>query len=155
MLLLTLACLGVLAGCGSVKRVKNVVGRAIPGRNSELSVKVDIAAEANLNSPIAVDVAFIKDKGLMKSALTMQAQDWFGKKDELRRRFRKSLQVGSWEWVPGQSVTPIVINVPRKLAGAMVFANYASPGSHSAPLPLGGKVSISMQQNDFTLESNK
>jgi len=154
-LVLAFSVLWTMAGCKSVKGVKGAVGRAIPFRSSELSIKVDIAAEANHNSPIALDVALIKDKDLMKSALAMPAQDWFGKKKDLRRRFGKRLQVTSWEWVPGQTISPIVIDVPWKLSGVMVFANYSSPGSHSAPLPLGGKVSISLKQDDFTLENDK
>ncbi len=108
-----------MAGCKSVKGVKGAVGKAIPFRSSELSIKVEIASEANHNSPIALDVALIKDKDLMKSAMAMPAQDWFGKKSDLRRRFGKRLQVSSWEWVPGQIVTPIEIDIPRKFAGAM------------------------------------
>ncbi len=34
----------------------------------------------------------------------------------------------------------------------MIFANYASAGPHSAPLPTSGKVTIFLDDDDFTVE---
>jgi len=120
---------------------------------SPLNLKATIAASANNNSPVELDVVLIKDKGFWKTAPSMSAKDWFAQKDDLERRYRSKLVVSSWEWVPGQHIDPLVIRVPRWLNGAMVFASYPSPGTHSAPLPKGGKVSVSLQDNDFTLEA--
>jgi len=119
---------------------------------SPLDLKTSIAADANNNSPVELDVVLIKDKGLWKTAPSMTAKDWFGQKQDLERRYRNKLIVNSWEWAPGQPINPIVIRVPRGLNGAMVFASYPSPGTHSAPIPKGGKVAIALKQDDFTLE---
>ncbi|MGH9561471.1 MAG: hypothetical protein ACRD3S_08450, partial [Terracidiphilus sp.] len=122
---------------------------------SPLGLQVSIDPTANNNSPVELDAVLIKDRGFWKTAPSMAAKDWFAQKGDLERRYQSKLIVSSWEWPPGQPIAPIVIRVPRWLKGAMVFASYPSPGTHSAPVPKGGKVSISLQQDDFTLEMLK
>ncbi|HEY1255154.1 MAG TPA: hypothetical protein VGF01_10270 [Terracidiphilus sp.] len=122
---------------------------------SPLELKVSIDPNANNDTPVELDVALINDKALWKTAPSMTAKDWFAQKSDLERRYQKKLTVSSWEWVPGQSVNPMVIRIPRWLNGAMVFANYPSPGTHSAPVAKGSKVAITLEQDDFTLEKSK
>jgi hypothetical protein len=43
--------------------------------------------------------------------------------------------------------------VPVDTLGAMMFANYASAGPHSAPLPVSGKIVIFLDDDDFTIQS--
>ena len=62
------------------------------------------------------------------------------------------MEVRSWEWVPGQNVAPITLVVPVDTQAAMMFANYASAGPHSAPLPMSGKVAIFLDDEDFTID---
>jgi type VI secretion system protein len=145
-----LTCAGI-SGCSKVKGIAN---RATL-RPNPVDLNVNIDPTANKNSPVALDIVLIKDKNFWKAAPAMSAKDWFAQKRDLQRRYGKKLQVNSWEWVPGQPIAPITVKVPRWLSGAMVFANYPSPGTHSAPLPLGGKVSISLQTDDFTMETGK
>ncbi len=154
-LLLMLFIPGLIPGCSKVKsRATKIANRAtLRPSPTDLNVKIDPLA--NKNSPVALDVVLIKDKNFWKTAPAMTAKDWFAQRSDLQRRYGKKLQVSSWEWVPGQSIAPITVKVPRWLSGAMVFANYPSPGIHSAPLPLGGKVSIFLQQDDFTMEAGK
>ncbi len=122
---------------------------------SPLDLKASINADANNNSPVELDVALIHDKNFWKTAPSMTAKEWFAQKKDLERRYREKLTVSTWEWVPGQPINPIVIRVPRWLNGAMVFADYPSPGTHSAPITKGGKVAISLELDDFTLEVSK
>jgi type VI secretion system protein len=148
------------AGCGHAKKAvdstKKVAGGVVDKvtlKPSPLNLNVGIDPAANGNSPVALDVVLIKDKNFWKAAPAMSAKDWFAQRSDLERRYRSKLQVQSWEWVPGQPIAPIVVKVPRWCSGAMVFADYPSPGSHSAPIPLGGKVTISLQPNDFLMET--
>lgn len=134
-----------MLACSHAKKVVNIATL----RPGPLNLNVAIDPAANGNSPVALDVALVKDKNLWKTAQAMAAKDWFAQRSDLERRYRAKLEVHSWEWVPGQEVQPITINVPRRFSGAMVFADYPSPGTHSAPIPLGGSVTISLQQNDF------
>jgi type VI secretion system protein len=122
---------------------------------SPLDLKVSIGPTANNSTPVELDVVLIKEKSFWKTAPSMTAKDWFAQKKDLERRYQKKLMVSSWEWAPGQAINPIMVRVPRWLNGAMVFASYPSPGTHSAPLAKGGKVAISLGQDDFTLEISK
>jgi type VI secretion system protein len=144
-----------IPGCSKLKSTaKGVVDRAtLKPKPTDLNVKIDNAA--NSNSPVALDVVLIKDKNFWKSAPAMSAKDWFAQKSDLQRRYGKKMQVQSWEWVPGQPIGPITVKVPRGLSGAMVFANYPTPGTHSAPLPLGSKININLQKEDFTMGQGK
>jgi type VI secretion system protein len=159
-LLLAAVVLLALAGCSHTKKIvdstKKAAGSVVDKvtlRPSPLDLNVGIDKKANGDSPVALDIVLIKDKNFWKTAPSMTAKDWFAQRDDLQRRYRTKLQVRSWEWVPGQPIAPIMVKVPRWFSGAMVFADYPSPGTHSAPVPLGGKVRISLQQDDFILET--
>src|SRR5215471_17232294 len=141
MLSLLMICGGCTA-CGGIKNKAKAVANRVTLRPSPVNLNVGIDANANKNSPVALDVVLIKDKNFWKTAPAMMAKDWFAQRSDLQRRYGKKLQVRSWEWVPGQPIAPITVKVPRWLSGAMVFANYPTPGTHSAPLPLGGKIKI-------------
>lgn len=151
LLLLMSSLMAMTAGCNHAKKIARIVTL----RPSELMLNVGVDPAANKKQPVAVDVAFIRDKNFWKTAPTMAAKDWFGQKSDLQRRYGKKLQVHSWEWVPGQSVAPVTLKVPRGFSGAMIFANYPSPGTHSAPVPLGGQIKISLLQDDFTMKSDQ
>ncbi len=151
---LLMICAGFTA-CSGIKNKAKAAANLAMLRPSPVNLNVGIDANANKNSPVALDVVLIKDKNFWKTAPAMTAKDWFAQRSDLQRRYGKKLQVTSWEWVPGQPIAPITVKIPRRLSGAMVFANYSSPGTHSAPLPLGGKISISLQQDDFTMEAGK
>jgi type VI secretion system protein len=157
---LTSALVVVLAACSHTKKVVDGTKKAVDKvvdkvtfRPSPLDLNVGIDSAANGNSPVALDVVLIKDKNFWKTAPSMTAKDWFAQRDDLERRYRNRLQVHSWEWVPGQPIPPINFTVPRRFSGAMVFADYPTPGTHSAPIPLGGKVVISLQKDDFLMET--
>lgn len=157
---MTLVLILGLAGCSHTKKVVDSAKKGVDKvvdkvtlRPSPLDLNVGIDPAANGNSPVALDVVLIKDKNFWKAAPAMTAKDWFAQRDDLERRYRTKLQVRSWEWVPGQPIPPINVKVPRRFSGAMVFADYPTPGTHSAPIPLGGKVVISLQANDFVMET--
>lgn len=148
----TFTVMGVLVGCGVPKSVAKRAARTSHVSSGKLFLHVALSETANQNSPVAVDVLLIKDKAFLKTAQGLSANDWFVKKTQLQRQFPKALEVKSWEWAPGQNVSPISFVVPVDTQGAMIFANYASAGPHSAPLPTSGKVTIFLDDDDFTVE---
>ena len=148
-----MAVLVLLAGCSIPKTVAKKVARTAHVSSGQLSLQVAVSSGVNQNSPVAVDVLLIEDKSFLKTAQGLSANDWFLKKAQLQRQFPKGMEVKSWEWVPGQSVAPISFVVPVDTQGAMIFANYASAGPHSAPLPMSGKVSIFLDDDDFTINN--
>ena len=154
-LCLSLTWLGVLAGCGVSKGVVKRAARAAKVSNGKLSLQVTISPNANQNSPVAVDVLLINDKAFLKAVQGLSASDWFTKKAQLQLQYPKSAEISSWEWVPDQKVQPLSIDVPVNAQAAMMFANYASAGPHSAVLPIKGKVNVLLEDDDFTIGNNK
>lgn len=149
---LTLTLLGVLVGCGVSKGLAHKATRAAHVTSGKLSLEMAISPTANQNSPVAVDVLLIKDKTFLKTAQGLTASDWFSKKMQLQRQFPKAMEVKSWEWVPGQTISPITFVVPTDVQAAMMLANYSSPGPHTATLPTSGKVTINLEDDDFTVQ---
>ena len=147
-----MAVLGVLVGCGIPKTLAKKVARTAHVSSGQLSLQVALSPSANQNSPVAVDVLLISDKSFLKTAQTLSANDWFRKKMQLQRQFPKGMDIKSWEWVPGQTVAPINFDVPLETQAAIMFANYASAGPHSASLPTRGKVSVFLDDDDFTID---
>lgn len=150
--LLTMLNIACSSSLTKVKSNAEKLARRITLTPEPVKLDVGIDSNANKNSPVAVDVVLIKDKNFWKTAPPMAAKDWFMQKSDLQRRYGNKLLVTSWEWIPAQPVPPITVKVPRGSYGAMIFASYPSPGSHSAPLPRGVKVAIRLQPDDFTME---
>ena len=108
-----------------------------------------------VNSPVAVDIVLVSDKGLLGQLMTMPAREWFAKREQIRRDH--PLEVGfdarRWEWVPGQVVESIPLSIDRTVKGGLVFVNYFTPGAHPAAIPLCKDVVISLGTEDFTVET--
>lgn len=152
-LCLTLTVLDALVGCGVSKGLVRKTTRAAHVSSGKLSLEVAISSTANQNSPVAVDVLLIKDKTFLKTAQGLTASDWFSKKTQLQRQFPKAMEIESWEWVPGQTIAPVSFVVPVDAQAAIMFANYACPGPHSANLPTKGKAAVFLDDDDFRVES--
>lgn len=142
------ALLAAPIGCGLFHKATRVAHVS----SGKLVLQVAISPAANQNSPVAVDLVLIKDKGFLKTAQGLTANDWFAKRAALQRQNPKATEVKSWEWVPGQTIAPISFVVPVDVQAAMVFADYLTPGPHSAVLPTKGKVSIMLDDQDFTVD---
>src|SRR5882724_8582407 len=127
-LLLSLIMMG---GCGVPRKAKNTVKTI---KNGKLDVIIDIAPKANQNNPVALDMVMVYDKALLKQLQGMTAKDWFEKRDQVKLNYPgdSGLDSWSWEWVPGQVVRIDPIAVKAKTLGAVIYANYLSPGEHRA-----------------------
>ena len=117
----------LVAGCGLGVRARALVGNTI-------AVKVQVAALANQNSPVAVDVLFVYDRDLLNTVLQMSANDWFAKREQLARDYpqQSGFTVWSWEWVPGQTVQPQALPLQPKARAGVIFARYRFSGEHRA-----------------------
>jgi type VI secretion system protein len=127
-------------------------------RNTRLQLRVQVAADVNDDRPIPVDVVFVWDKATAVKLDALTAKDWFEKKAAMRRDDPKerTFTAREWEWVPGQEVPDIDLNVPAAsrqwLRAIFVFANYRTEGPHRAHLS-PGSASIALLRNDFRVES--
>jgi type VI secretion system protein len=85
------------------------------------------AAEANDNSPVAVEMLLIKDAALIETWL--------------------------WELVPGQTLTlkPVPF-AGEDACGVLLYANYLKPGAHRARIDVYEGVKITLLENDMVIE---
>jgi type VI secretion system protein len=119
------------------------------------SVTLSIAAGANRDYPIAIDMVLVSDEALAQRLLGMSARDWFSARSGLRKTYPDVLSVDSLELAPGESLT-----VPgkrwsgRRVAAAVVFADYLVPGPHLVRIEsLRGRIQLAFGANEFNAYS--
>src|SRR5215510_16612190 len=85
-----------------------------PAAGIRLQLHVTVAPDVNDDRPIPVDVVFVWDKAAAAKLEALTAKDWFEKKAAFRRDDPKeqAFTARECEWVPGQEVTDIDLNVP-------------------------------------------
>jgi type VI secretion system protein len=143
-LLLALVVLWSLSACGLGVRTRSLFG-------GKLEVKVVIDEKANRNHPVAVNVVLAYDEKLVPTLLGFSAQDWFQKRQQLKRDFPDGLEYWEWEWVPGQAVPVQKLPLLAKAVGAVVYADYLSPGEHRARIDPHTSIMLELRETDFTV----
>lgn len=131
---------------------RGVVRKTTGLASGKLSLEVTISPAANENSPVAVDVLLIKDKTLLKTIQGMTAGEWFSRKAQMRPRMPKALEMQQWEWVPGQQIRIEPLPVGSDVKGVVLFAKYATPGPHIALIPSRGRVCVSLNEQDLSID---
>ena len=96
------------------------------------------APDVNQNSPVALDLVFVRDQATLDKLLTLSAAKWFASKEDLLKTYPNTFTVLNWELVPQQvlQLSEEALGSPR-VAGMLLYANYLSVGEHRAQLPLG------------------
>ena len=91
-----------------------------------------LAAEgANLNTPVALDIVFLRDAATFDLVSKMPASQWFAARRDLVKTFPEGLSYLSMEITPGQTLKFSGKSFESsRLAGALVFADYLTPGEH-------------------------
>lgn len=127
-----LAALGasLLAGCGTVNKVMNLVGF----KGTRLAWKeVTLAATdgANQNSAVAVDIVLVLEETAIEKLTALSASKWFAGRADLLKTFPGEFSYKSWEITPGQTLRlpGSVFGSPNVLT-VFVFADYLAPGEH-------------------------
>lgn len=146
-----LSFLVLTSGCSLPKRITYDTTR----HESKLFLNVNLAPNANRNNPVALDLVLVDDKALLKQISAMPASQWFQQKTQVERDHPGLAQLKSWEWVPGQVVSPIAIPINPKVKGGIIFAQYFTPGDHRAAVKTQGHLQINFQANDFTVQTGK
>ncbi len=138
--LLVAASLG-LAGCSAVGKLTesvmsmgaSLVGRDKPHPKPPLwsSVTVVATSDANQDSPVAVDLVFVRDPALLEMLNATPAAKWFATRIDLQRAFPEGVGIVSLEVVPGQTRRLADHARIHQLALAVLaFASYPPPGDH-------------------------
>jgi type VI secretion system protein len=138
---------GPLLSCGIGVRTKAVLG-------GKLHIKVGISENANMNSPIALDVLLVYDEALLKRLIKMPSREWFEKRTQITRDHIKGegLDYWAWEFVPGQSVATQILPLKPKAKGGIIFANYFSAGEHRSRIDPFKDLVIHLQEKGFAVE---
>jgi type VI secretion system protein len=135
-----------VSGCAMVGGVANVVASSTANLFSATptasfldwkAMTLVAAPDVNQNSPLALDLVFVRDQATLDKLLTLPAAKWFASKDELQKTYPNTMTVRSWELVPQQvlQLNEEALGSPR-VAGMVIYADYLSPGDHRARLPL-------------------
>ncbi|MGI4859083.1 MAG: hypothetical protein ACRYHA_19620 [Janthinobacterium lividum] len=142
--LLIAGALCVLGACGSGPKRVSANWR---------EVMLIAAADANRNSPVAVDIVLISDQKALDQIMTLSAAQWFSTRGDLLATFADGVRCKGWEIVPGQTLT-LGERTPfagKRLLAALVFARYASAGAHRVRIDgYAGRLVLTFQAEDFT-----
>ena len=150
-LMLVMIVMLTLSGCSTVKDYVMPAGVKLDWE----SVTVSVAAGANRDYPLAIDVVLVNDEALEKRLLGMSARDWFSARNSLRKTYPDVLSVDSLELAPGESLTLSGKRWSgRRVTAALVFADYLVAGPHLARIDsLRGRVQLAFGANEFTAYS--
>jgi type VI secretion system protein len=136
-------------GTGSCAVRKNVERtRKLFGGSVDLHTHV--AANANLNNPVAVEFLFVYDQKLLDMLTKTAAKDWFMNREQFRVDNPKGFDSWYWEWIPGQMVKEQKLPLKPSAKAALVFANYLVPGDNRAKLNPYKNVTINLAERAFT-----
>jgi type VI secretion system protein len=102
------------------------------------SLAIQVVAQANLDTPIAVDAVLVRNPQLLDTLLGLPSAKWFAQREQLRRDYPKDLSVISYELVPGQQISESTFAFDgQRAAGVLVFADYQTAGAHRVRLDGG------------------
>jgi type VI secretion system protein len=127
---------------------------AIGGRNyARFSIQINVVDGANRDSPIPVDFVMVADKKLMPEVAKMSARDWYDRRAQIQRDFPTKVQILSWEWVPGDHVGPISVEIEAKTLAGFLFANYSNGGEHRAYVDVRKPIVMNLGAEEFVVQS--
>jgi type VI secretion system protein len=150
-----------LSGCGTVGNVASSAANLFTADPASTYIEwkgllVSADADANQNSPVALDIVFVHDTATLDKLSTLPASRWFATRDEQLRLYPQSLRVRSYEMVPRQ-----MLRLPNDelgthhVVGVLLFANYTTPGEHRARLPeLRGGGLVRLGARSFTVSDH-
>jgi type VI secretion system protein len=110
-------------------------------------------SDANLNSPVALDVVVLRDDASLNMVSSLPASKWFTSRAELAKTFPQSLTYLSLEMAPGQTLrVPVSEFGVGRVTAVMIFADYLTPGEHRIRVDqLQGELLVQLGARAFTV----
>ena len=140
------ACLLALALCSQA----SCASTAPPFR---LLLEFVTTPRLNQNAPVPISLVAVNDQKLFERLVQMNAKQWFEAREQIRRDNPGDNAFSEWVWeyVPGQAPPPVVIQVDGRAVGALIFANYRSPGDHRYRLGPQQRMRIDLGDDGMTI----
>ena len=129
-------------GCSTIDGMTKTVGNALgfgpkPTTPDWRSVTITAAPDANQNSPVAIDLVFVREQALLDTLTATPSARWFTSRNDIVRSFPEGIGVLSYELVPRQSIrVPEAAFKSQKALAVLAFASYPPPGEHRERLLL-------------------
>jgi type VI secretion system protein len=116
-------------------------------------VTIMAASDANLNSPVALDIVMLKDDASLGMMSTLPAVKWFATRGEMEKTYPQSVNYKSFEVAPGQTLRIAASDLGSgRVSGVMMYADYLTPGEHRIRVDqLQGAVLVQLGTRDFTV----
>lgn len=120
------------------------------------SISLIADPDANDNSAIPVEYIVVYDQQLFVKLLALSARQYFQQERQLKNDSPNVLETWRWEVIPGQAL----IEQPAKYTGedpvgAIVFADYYSPGDHRVRVGSGDQVRIELKKDNFFVTARR
>lgn len=116
------------------------------------TVNISLDSDANNNSATSIDLLIVYNQDLLKVLLSMESKDYFRAVNQLRRDYPDLVDIWHWELTPGQNLkdhpVDLRIDTPQ---GAVIFADYYSPGAHRVRLGSFKEINVHLRKVDFCL----
>jgi type VI secretion system protein len=114
------------------------------------SVSIVLDADANENSATAVDVLMVYDKSLLRSLMSMSSRKYYANLNQIRRDYPEMVDIYHWELTPGQFIYnyPVTMRSDTPF-GAVVFADYYTPGDHRIRIGSEEHINVQLKRLDF------
>jgi type VI secretion system protein len=139
-----------LAGCNLLSQQKERSPHDPEIRLQSIDIALD--ADANTHTATAVDLLIVYKMDILKTLMKLPAREYYASADQIRRDYPDMMDVWHWELTPGQSI----VNYPITLrgdeaAGAVIFADYLTPGDHRIRLGSFEHLHVRLRRNDFCI----
>lgn len=115
-------------------------------------VAIDADSNANMGSPIVVDIVSAYDGQLVKVLESSAASDWFASKNKYIEQFTGNIFVISREIAPGNQIQlEYTTETEEKPIATFIFASYDSPGEHRVKKEKFKPLIIKLQEREFVV----
>ncbi len=118
------------------------------------NVAFEVDHDANRGSAFVCNITIPYSEDLNQRLKNMDAQSYFTQLEELKRTYKDSIEIFTYDIIPGKNKTSKKIE-PRsrfKAKGAYIFAKYSSPGRYSETIGLYPKLLVHMRQDRMELD---
>ena len=122
---------------------------------TRLLIEVSLAPHANRDSPVPVSFVAVKDQKFLEKIGQLTAQQWFAQREQFHRDDPSGQLFTEWEWeyVPGYTPPPTVIEVDGRAVAAFVYARYQSSADHRIRIGPQRKFRIELGDEDLRVRS--